>query len=99
MKELEGKIIQRFNENNKLIGTIEAKEMELEAGLFGWVLANIYVDPKYRNKGIGESLLNSMLEKLADKKEIVAHCNEMSKPMLLKAGFIDKVENIMVLRK
>jgi len=91
--------ILHFNQQNKQVGMIEAKEMELEEGLRGWVLSNIEVDPKYRKQGIGEGLLTSMLKNLADKNEIVAHCNEFSKPMLLKAGFIEKVENVMVLQK
>lgn len=91
--------IVHHNQQNKQVGFIEAQEMELEDGLMGWVLSNIQVDKEYRKQGIGEGLLTSMLKNLADKNEIVAHCNEFSKSMLLKAGFIEKIENVMVFKK
>jgi ribosomal protein S18 acetylase RimI-like enzyme len=91
--------ILHFNQQNKQVGFIEAHEMELEEGLMGWVLSNIHVDKECRKQGIGEGLLTSMLKNLADKNEIVAHCNEFSKSMLLKAGFTEKVENVMDLQK
>jgi len=62
-------------------------------------ITSMYVNPEYRNKGIGTAILTKILEKAEDKgyKIIMLNASDMGRPMYEKMGFTD-IQNGMLLQ-
>jgi ribosomal protein S18 acetylase RimI-like enzyme len=54
------------------------------------IILNVYVEPAWRRRGVGEALIRSVLAALAERKvrRIVLHASEDGRPLYERLGFV-----------